>query len=100
MEPGQREPGVWITCGGVRAVVCDVRDAQIGYGIGRARVDRVELRGGVEWCARSLVAGVRLVWRGGCDKRQLRLIQWLGQRREWHIVEARPPVRVAVAERE
>ena len=95
----QREPGIAVLGCRMRAVVADMRDAQIVIAIGLAGIDRVELGGAVIRRARSLVALVRLIRRRRRDQPDPALGQRLVQRRERHLGVMRPAIRRAIAER-
>jgi hypothetical protein len=96
----QRKPRAAVFHRRVLAVDRHVRDAQVVVDRRLARIDGVELRGAVVRRAGPLRALVRLVGRRRGDQRGRALRQRLGQRRERHVIEMRPAVRIAVTERE
>ena len=96
----QREPRVAIGRRGVRAVVADMGNAQIVLLRRIAGIGRIELGTAVIGRARTLIALVGLIGRGGGDQRELRLAQRLFQRRERHVDVVCPAVGRRVADRD
>ena len=77
-----------------------MRDAHVRLALNRVRIDPIEFRRRIIGSARPLIALVGLVRGRGHHQADFGLVQWLGERREWHVFILRPPIGVAVSKRE
>jgi hypothetical protein len=99
-RPAQRaqgEIGPLVRTRRVLAVDRDMRDAQVGIAVGRARIDGEELDGGVVG-GRVLLAFARLERSRRGDERHPRLGQRLAQRLERDLRVVRPFIGRAIAQ--
>ena len=95
----QRKPGAAVGRRGVLAVIADMRDAQIMLLRGVAVINLVEFCAAIVGRARTLIALLRIVGRGGGDDRHARLRQRLFQRLERRVDIVRPAIGRGVADR-
>src|SRR5205085_11098306 len=95
----QGKPGAAVGCRRVLAIIADMRDAQIMWLRGVAVINLVEFCAAIIGSARTLIALLRIVRRGGGDDRHARLRQRLFQRLERRSDIMRPAIGRRVADR-